>query len=168
MHPNAHSPRGAFIEGSLYNYKNHTNGNSWKTFAYRFTKHNPSSMRKEGIPDEKRRKTKICPANLCFMKIKVSRFITKKKVYIERYQDSPDHTHTIEESEKLKRSQFVRNLVEQEAIKNYLPPAIVNAIKEYAIEKLDLSSKKGNAVQKSTFIETLKASLGSILNAEEQ
>ncbi|RHZ68590.1 hypothetical protein Glove_294g103 [Diversispora epigaea] len=28
--------------------------------------------------------------------------------------------------------------------------------------------EKGNAVQKSTFIETLKASLGSILNAEEQ
>ncbi|RHZ80577.1 hypothetical protein Glove_134g166 [Diversispora epigaea] len=122
-----------------YNYKNHTNGNSWKTFACRFTKHNPSSMRKEGIPDEKRRKTKIRPANLGFMKIKVSRFITEKKVYIERYQDSPDHTQTIEESEKLKRSQFVRNLVEQEAIKNYPPPAIVNAIKEYAIEKLDLS-----------------------------
>ncbi|RHZ67799.1 hypothetical protein Glove_299g65 [Diversispora epigaea] len=91
-----------------YNYKNHTNGNSWKTFACRFTKYNPSSM--------------------------------QKKVYIERYQDSPDHIHTIEESEKLKRSQFVRNLVEQETIKNYLPPAIVNAIKEYAIEKLDLSS----------------------------
>ncbi|RHZ51825.1 hypothetical protein Glove_469g15 [Diversispora epigaea] len=123
-----------------YNYKNHTNGNSWKTFACHFTKHNPSSMRKEGIPDEKRRKTKIRSANLCFIKIKVSRFITEKKVYIERYQDSPDHTHTIEESEKLKRSQFVRNLVEQEAIKNYPPPAIVNAIKEYAIEKLDLSS----------------------------
>ncbi|RHZ84001.1 hypothetical protein Glove_86g96 [Diversispora epigaea] len=123
-----------------YNYKNHTNGNFWKTFACRFTKHNPSSMRKEGIPDEKRRKTKIRPANLCFMKIKVSRFITEKKVYIERYQDSSDHTHTIKESKKLKHSQFVRNLVEQEAIKNYPPPAIVNAIKEYAIEKLNLSS----------------------------
>ncbi|RHZ68666.1 hypothetical protein Glove_294g64 [Diversispora epigaea] len=51
----------------------------------------------------------------------------------------PDYTHTIGKSEKLKHSQFVQNLVEQEAIKNYPPPTIVNAIKEYAIEKLDFN-----------------------------
>ncbi len=47
--------------------------------------------------------------------------------------------HTLEESKRLKCLQVVRNLVEQEAIKNYLLPAIVSAIKEFATEKLDLS-----------------------------
>ncbi len=103
-------------------------------------KHNQSSTCKEGIPIKKHQKTKIRSSNLCFAKIKVSRFITKGKVRIERYQDNPNHMHTLEESERLKRSQVVRNLVEQEAIKNYSSPAIVSAVKEFATEKLDLSS----------------------------
>ena len=48
--------------------------------------------------------------------------------------------HTLEESERFKHSQVVRNLVEQKAIKNYLPSAIVFAVKEFATEKLDLDS----------------------------
>ncbi len=48
--------------------------------------------------------------------------------------------NTLEESERLKRSQVIRNLVEQKAIKNYSPPAIVSTVKEFATEKLDLDS----------------------------
>ena len=48
--------------------------------------------------------------------------------------------HTLEESERFKHSQVVRNLVEQKAIKNYLPSAIVFAVKEFATEKLDFDS----------------------------
>ncbi|RHZ51234.1 hypothetical protein Glove_481g50 [Diversispora epigaea] len=96
------------------------------------------NTRKQDIPSEKRRKTKVRTANLCFAKIKISRFVAEQKVCIERFQDSPDHTHNIEESDKLKRSQAVRVLVEKEAVKNYPVPAIVNAVKEFGTEKLNL------------------------------
>ncbi|RHZ57876.1 hypothetical protein Glove_382g50 [Diversispora epigaea] len=121
-----------------FSYKNHVNGNSWKTFVCRFTKHFESSTRKQDIPSEKRRKTKVRTANLCFAKIKISRFVAEQKVCIERFQDSPNHTHNIEESDKLKRSQAVRVLVEKEAVKNYPIPAIVNTVKEFGTEKLNL------------------------------
>ncbi len=71
-------------------------------------------------------------------KIKVQRYFFEQKVLIEQFKDSSDHSHTLEESEKLKHLQVVCDLVIQEAIKNYWPPEIVNAIKEYATEKLDL------------------------------
>ena len=103
-------------------------------------KHNQSSIRKEEILIKKCWKTKIRLSNLYFAKIKVSWFITEGKVQIERYQDNPNHMHTLEESERLKRSQVVRNLVKQEAIKNYSPPAIISAVKEFTTEKLDLNS----------------------------
>ncbi|POG68934.1 hypothetical protein GLOIN_2v1777773 [Rhizophagus irregularis DAOM 181602=DAOM 197198] len=51
---------------------------------------------------------------------------------------SPDHSHPIEDSEKLKRSEVVRELVLQEAVKNYRPPEIFSAVKEIATETLDL------------------------------
>ncbi|CAG8584332.1 38323_t:CDS:2 [Gigaspora margarita] len=51
-----------------------------------------------------------------------------------------DHTHTLGESEVLKRSNAVRKLVEEEAVKNYPPPTIISAIKDYATKKLDLGT----------------------------
>ncbi|CAG8837350.1 8387_t:CDS:1, partial [Gigaspora margarita] len=123
-----------------FSYKNHSNGNSWKAFAYRLTKHNYSSGRKDGIPLEKCRKTKTRPPNLCSAKICVLRFVGAQKVQIEQYNNSLDHTHTLEESEVLKRSNAVRKLVEEEAVKNYSPPTIVSAIKDYATKKLDLGT----------------------------
>ncbi len=107
-------------------------------FVCRFHKHNKSSTRKEGVPYKKRRITKIWPANICYAKIKVQRYVSEKKVRIERFKDSPDHSHSLEESEKLKRSNVVRDLVIQEVSKNYRPPEILSAIKEYATENLDL------------------------------
>ncbi|CAG8836986.1 20060_t:CDS:2, partial [Gigaspora margarita] len=99
-----------------FSYKTHSNGNSWKAFACQLTKHNHSSGRKERIFLEKHRKTKTCPSNLCFAKICVLHL----------------------ESEVLKRSNAVRKLVEEEAVKNYSPFTIVNAIKDYTTKKLDL------------------------------
>jgi len=37
-----------------FNYRNHVNGNSWKTFLCRFNKPFKSSTRKEDVPSEKR------------------------------------------------------------------------------------------------------------------
>ncbi len=61
-------------------------------------------------------------------------------VKIERYKDSPDHEHSLLESDRIKRSQAIQVLVEKEAVKNYSPPVITAAIKEYATTKLDLGT----------------------------
>ena len=100
-----------------FSYKNNVNGDSWKVFTCRFNKHNKSSTRKEGIPHEKRRITRIRPANLCCAKIKVQRYVFEQKVRIERFKNSPDHSHSLEESERLKRPRIVRDLVIQEVQK---------------------------------------------------
>lgn len=42
-----------------YSHRQLVSGNSWKSYICRFSKHNQSSSRKENIPDEKRRVTKI-------------------------------------------------------------------------------------------------------------
>jgi hypothetical protein len=56
------------------------NGDTWKVWACRFTKHNKSSTRKEGIPDNKRRKTMTREAGLCNAKIKVTHLTSVQKV----------------------------------------------------------------------------------------
>jgi hypothetical protein len=56
------------------------NGDSWKVWACRFAKHNKSSTRQEGIPDNKRRKTMVREPGLCDSKIKVMRFEASQKV----------------------------------------------------------------------------------------
>ncbi len=58
--------------------------------------------------------------------------VSLKIVKVEHYKDSPNHTHSLIESDRIKRSQAVRDLVEKEAVKNYPPLAITSAIKEYA------------------------------------
>ena len=87
------------------------------------------------FPDEKRRKTRIREAQQCFAKIKVTHLAATKMVWIERYHDSPDHTHPIETSDMLKRSDAIKTLTIQEAEKNYRPPAITTAVQEMAIDK---------------------------------
>ena len=59
---------------------------------------------------------------------------------ILRYNNSSDHTHHIQDIDRIKRPQAIRDLVEQEAKKNYPPPAIVNAVKEYGTDSLSLGS----------------------------
>ena len=102
-------------------------------------KHRESSARqKENIPGEKRRITKIRQPGLCLAKINVFWVASSNIVRIERYKDSPDHTHTLLEVDRIKRPKAIRRLVEIEAVKNYSPPAITSAVKEYATLKLGL------------------------------
>ena len=126
-----------------YNSCKLVNGDSWKVFACRLTKHRDSSIRQEGIPIEKRRKTTTRSYGLCHAKIKITRLFSSKMVRIERHNNSPNHTHTIKDNDIIKRSEAVRTLIKQEATKNYPSTAIVSAIKEYATNELDL----GNSVQ---------------------
>ena len=59
---------------------------------------------------------------------------------MECYNNSSDHTHHIQDIDRIKRPQAIRDLVEQEAKKNYPSPAIVNAVKEYGTDSLSLGS----------------------------
>jgi hypothetical protein len=63
-----------------------------------------------------------------------------KIVKVERYKDSPNHTHSLLDVDRIKRPQAIRTLVEKEAVKNYLPPAITAAVKEYAMIELGLGA----------------------------
>jgi hypothetical protein len=117
----------------------YVNGDIRKIFACRLMKPRESSIRqKENVSNEKRRITKIRPSGLCFAKMKVSWIASSKVVQVERYKNSPNHTHSLLEIDRIKRLEVIRSLVEIEAVKNYSPPAITSAVKEYATLKLGL------------------------------
>jgi hypothetical protein len=103
-------------------------------------KHRESNKRQENIANNKRRKTSIRPSNICQAKIKITYLISLNIVRIERYKKSPNHTHDLRDNDRVKRSQAVRVLVENEANKNYSAPSITAAVKEYATETLGLGS----------------------------
>ena len=127
-----------------YNHFKLKNGGTWKVFTCRFTKHRDSSKRsKEENPDKKRRKTMIRPSGLCQARIRILRSVSSKFVRIERCKNSQNHSHTLEDSDRLKRPEAIRALVKQEAVKSYPPVAIVNAVKDLASSELNL----GNSVQ---------------------
>ena len=118
-----------------WNSYKQTNGNIRKDFTCHFTKHQKSSARnKENIPNEKCRITRIRPFKLCHAKIRVLWLVSSKIVTVECYKDSSDHAHSLIESDRIKRSQAIWSLVEKEAVKNYSPPAIISAVKEYATD----------------------------------
>ena len=104
----------------------------WISYACRFAKLKQSSSRKEGVPSEKRRKTSVRPAGRCSAKIRVSRLDAGKRVKIERYNESPDHDHSLEDCDKLKLPKAIKDLIAEEARKRYAPPAIVNTVLEIA------------------------------------
>lgn len=106
------------ITWTQWNSSKHVDGDVRKVIACRFTKHRKSSTRqKENIPNEKRRITRTRPSGLCNAKIKVSWFISSKIAKVEQYKDSPDHAHSLSETDRIKRSQAIRTLVEKEAVK---------------------------------------------------
>ncbi|RGB22033.1 hypothetical protein C1646_776772 [Rhizophagus diaphanus] len=93
------------------------NGDIQKTFTCHLIKHCESSTRqKENIPNEKCQITKTRPSGICSAMIRV--------IWIA--------------SSNIVQPKAIRALVELEAGKNYSPPAIISAIKEYAMSKLDL------------------------------
>ncbi|RGB40502.1 hypothetical protein C1646_753225 [Rhizophagus diaphanus] len=97
-----------------WNSYEYVNGDIQKFFAYRFMKHRESSTReKENILNEKRRITKTRPPDVCSAMIKVLWIASLEVVQVE-------------------------SLVEIEVAKNYPPPAITSAVKEYAMLELDL------------------------------
>ncbi|CAB4439595.1 unnamed protein product [Rhizophagus irregularis] len=59
-------------------------------------------------------------------------------VQVERHKNSPNHTHSLSEIDRLKRPKAIRSLVEIEAAKNYSAPTITSAVKEYATLELGL------------------------------
>ncbi|CAG8838717.1 20464_t:CDS:2, partial [Gigaspora margarita] len=67
--------------------------------------------------------------------------LTKHNHSSERQKpDLPTCALQKSKSEVLKHSNAVQKLVEEEAVKNYSPPIIVSAIKDYATKKLDLGA----------------------------
>ncbi|CAB4482612.1 unnamed protein product [Rhizophagus irregularis] len=70
--------------------------------------------------------------------IKVLWIASSEVVQVEQYKNSPNHTHSLSKVDRLKRPKVIRSLVEIEAAKNYPPPAITSAIKEYVTLELDL------------------------------
>ncbi|PKC57479.1 hypothetical protein RhiirA1_472440 [Rhizophagus irregularis] len=119
----------------------HVNGDVWKVFACCLMKFWESSTRqKENVPSDKRRITKKRSSDLCYAKIKVSWLVSLKIVQIERCKNSPNHAHLLLECDRIKRPQVIRTLVEKEAIKNYTPPAIASAVREYATKELGLGT----------------------------
>ncbi|RGB40549.1 hypothetical protein C1646_753125 [Rhizophagus diaphanus] len=80
------------------------------------------------------------PSGLCYVKIKVEWLVSLKIVKVGCYKDSSNHTHSLLDVDRLKRSQVIRTLVKKEAVKNYLPLAITATIKEYATIELGLDA----------------------------
>src|ERR1044072_2168716 len=75
---------------------------------------------------------------MCSAMIKVFWIASSKVVQVERYNNSPNHTHSLLEVDRMKRPKVIRSLVEIEAAKNYSPPAITSSVKEYATLELGL------------------------------
>lgn len=71
------------------------------------------------------------PAGFCEAKIKVTWFFSSRMVQIKQFKSSSDHSHTLDESNMLKRSNTIQTLVTNKAIKNYAPAAITSTVKEY-------------------------------------
>ncbi|CAB4397821.1 unnamed protein product [Rhizophagus irregularis] len=70
--------------------------------------------------------------------IKVLWIASLEKVQVERYNNSSNHTYSLLEIDRIKRPKVIRDLVEVEAAKNYSPPAITSAVKEYTTLELNL------------------------------
>ncbi|PKK75857.1 hypothetical protein RhiirC2_735577 [Rhizophagus irregularis] len=70
----------------------------------------------------------------------ISWLASLKIVKIEHYKNSPNHEHLLLKCDRIKHPQVIRTLVEKEAIKNYTPPVITSAVREYAMKELDLGT----------------------------
>ncbi len=114
---------------SLLRVSESEHGNPWKAYSCRLFKRSQSSTRKDGVSDKKRRRTKTRIERQCFAQIKTS-FLADHMVRVERHGNSPDHTHSIDLSDIIKRPTSVRTLVVEEASKLYRPPDITLAVQE--------------------------------------
>ncbi|CAG8806784.1 5183_t:CDS:2 [Gigaspora margarita] len=99
------------------------NGDECKTFVCRLSKPKESSGRNENVP----------PKKLCV-------------------NNTPNHSHLIEECDMRKRLKFIKDMVSKEAIKDYKPPTIANVIRTEVSKKnvfLNLwKSRNSNNIRK--------------------
>ncbi|KAF9282796.1 hypothetical protein BGZ74_002081, partial [Mortierella antarctica] len=84
------------------------------------------------MPGNKRRRTNTTIPVACTASIKVIHIKSTSTVLIEQYKDSPNHTHSIEDSDKYKTPLIIKHMIKQEACKPYQPPDIITTIKEIA------------------------------------
>lgn len=112
-----------------YNSWKCANGDFWTVYACRLMKHNKSSTRQDGIPANKRRNTSTRIEGICEAKIKITHIVASQTVRVERFKDTPHHSHPIEDSDLIKTPEVIRQLVAQEASKPYTPPSIVTTVK---------------------------------------
>ncbi|CAG8735359.1 18027_t:CDS:2, partial [Racocetra persica] len=106
------------------------NGDKRKTFVCRLSKPKESSRRKENLPSEKLCITWKRDAVNFEAKIKITWLAASNMVTIERVNGASDHSYLIEESDMHKWSKFIRDMVGNEAIKNYKPLTIANVVRK--------------------------------------
>jgi len=49
---------------------------------------------------------------------------------VEKYKGTPNHSHSLDESDMRKRSKHIKDMVANEAVKEYKPPMIANAVRK--------------------------------------
>ncbi|RUS31087.1 hypothetical protein BC938DRAFT_478487 [Jimgerdemannia flammicorona] len=111
------------------------NGDKKTVWMCRLNKHRHSSTRKEGVPPEKTRKRRIRDQGQCFAKIRTTLNAETGIVRVERFASTtPEHTHSLDESDRVKRPKILRDLVAEEAAKAMpgKPPAILETVQEIA------------------------------------
>lgn len=112
-----------------------SNGDSWTVHVCRLSKPYRSSTRKEGVPHDKRRKTNARVAVPCEASIKITEVASTQRIRVERFKSTPEHTHTLDDVDKIKRPAALRELIEEQAGNSYSPPEIVAIVKEIAQRK---------------------------------
>ncbi|RIB19390.1 hypothetical protein C2G38_2181995 [Gigaspora rosea] len=70
------------------------------------------------------------PAINCEARIKIAWLVASNTVRIERVNNTPNYSHSIEECDMRKRSKFIKDIVGNKTIKDYKPPMIVNVIRK--------------------------------------
>lgn len=108
----------------------------YQVYIYHLAKKKESSTWREGMPIKKQRKTAIYIPVECGASIKITWIISTSTVCVEWPKDTPDHTHSIEDVNKITCPAIIKDMIAKEASKPYCPPAIVAIIKE-------LTSKDG-------------------------
>jgi hypothetical protein len=58
------------------------------------------------------------------------KFLKKKKVLVERHRNTEEHSHTLQESDSLKRPPAVKQMIAAEAVKPYPPRQVATVVKE--------------------------------------
>ncbi len=140
------------------------NGDNWTAYVCRLLKHRRSSTRQDGVEPEKRRKTNIRDAQLCSAKIRIKKISISNAVRVEPFGLEPAiHTHSISDTDMLKGSQALYDLVTAEASKDYRPAHIAAAVMEFATA--NLGAGNGAEYLKTKDVANIQQGLRGPMNA---